>query len=420
MRTVNFIQNLKHSILELESNSENHILYIDTDYNLIRAIKGFTLERVNKLNLSNKNHEMQQFISDLLNRDNFAKRLKYCVIKLNEFDIPKNNQVDLIKNAIEFFLQNPNFNQYRSNEKTFNELFIAEISNCFKNWYYPEDMFFKEFAQERQLIYLNPNKKSWQISNIGSYFVKTSIFESIALLCALEIIFSSESRNNQFLTNKLLDTLLEAKQSIKLERFQRFPQSIRALGIIYDSNDCESNEIVITDFGQKVLQYVKNKIDKYKDLVLFLLESDISGFQFNNENETDVFIDLVNNSKILIVDQRESIKNALLLYKNEKYLDSLRILFPLLESILDLAIVKIGLNPPDFKGMQSKVEKLQKENFISAKISTGLEIASRNKILHGNLIDNDDETLKPLFNLIQSYFKKVLIEIEHKILTIND
>lgn len=145
-------------------------------------------------------------------------------------------------------------------------------------------------------------------------------------------------------------------------------------------------------------------MDEYKELVLFLFESEASGFKYHDINDLSDFLKFIEGSTLLISDQKKSLKQSIELFQKENYLDSLRIIYPILEGTLDVALKRISIEPATLKGMQGKIEKLEKEKLLSSKVSTGLEIfKSRNKIVHGNLIEEDTEIGKPLFDLVVTY-----------------
>lgn len=97
----------------------------------------------------------------------------------------------------------------------------------------------------------------------------------------------------------------------------------------------------------------------------------------------------------------------------DNYLDGLRLFYPIIEAVLNLALEKTGFRPKDFPGMKSKIEKLEKEKVLSSKLSTWLEVvASRNKVLHGNILEDDVKLVKPLFYLIAAFWSQLLEEVD--------
>jgi len=423
MRALEFTNNLREAILELGSNPENHILFSEFDLSLFQKVKSFSIkflkENEELINASRNNH----FLIDLLNRTNFKNRINYALIKLNEYEIGKEEYYFYITKGISHFLREKDnyldtiFN-YKGNKGNLSaeDLVIMDIGNCFSNWYFPRDEYYIKFLNDRQLIYKDSLKKSWYISNLGSYFIKLTTFDAISFLCGIEVVMNSDKSYSKFINLEAINELLQDNEGNEYKdwyvdkRSNVSSYTLRALGIIENSYP---NNGVVTNFGKKVLIKVKKELEEYNALILFLLESEASGINFSGL-ETEPELDKWHHSSyVLNNDQKKSIDNALLMYKQSNHLDSLRIIYPLLEGALDSALHEIKIEPSSLKGMQNKVEKLKKEKVISSKTSTGIEIfTSRNKILHGNIIEEDSETLKPLFVMVIGYLKKIVGEIE--------
>jgi hypothetical protein len=231
----------------------------------------------------------------------------------------------------------------------------------------------------------------------------------------LEITLTSEGVGHRFLSQNILDQLLddEKKKNTNFRRITR-PHSLKLFGLVYDnSRGDDRDEVKLTDLGLRILKYVKTNIDELKDIILLLMEAETTGFKFKDISSIPDFDTFVDKSSYLDANIKKQIKMGLQHYLSENYVEGLRVIFPILEGILNIGISSINLNPSDFKGMRGKVEKLEKEGKLSMKIATGLEVfESRNKVLHGNLIENDPETCKPLFDLVLTYLKKVTSDLE--------
>jgi hypothetical protein len=51
---------------------------------------------------------------------------------------------------------------------------------------------------------------------------------------------------------------------------------------------------------------------------------------------------------------------------------------------------------------------------LSTKLSTWLEVvSSRNKVLHGNIVVNDPELIKPLFYFIGAFWVRLIEELDY-------
>ena len=404
MRALIFIQNLKQTLIELDEVSQRHFMFQISNYEIEQKAKSHALKELSKIEDINE-YYISQFSQNLLNRENFKKRLRYCYIKLNEFEIPDKERLPYIIEAIDYAIHYDRKNgsiihsRKRGQKVSIKEMFTEELANCFQPWYYPEDIFRIEFAFERQLININPASRSWNISNIGNYFLKTSVFEAIAFLCSLEIILTSDNYNSKFISRDVLNYLLEPEKKSRFNhRISRIrPHTLKLFGLISDKSYPRNDEIKLTDFGNKILRYVKSNLDNFKEVILFLMEAETVGFKYNNLQNTTEFSNFIDSSNLLDSKIKTQIKNALKQYNEENYIEALRIIYPILEGVLNLGMIKINLKPTDYKGMMGKVEKLEKEGILSYKVSSGLEVfASRNKVLHGNMIDSDEETGRPL------------------------
>jgi hypothetical protein len=186
--------------------------------------------------------------------------------------------------------------------------------------------------------------------------------------------------------------------------------SLRWYGII----DTTAKEPLITDFGRRILAKTSANLDVLRDVIMLLTESEVGGFQFLGG--TDIIEQVkerTRTSRILVQDQKASIETAVNLFVTGHYLDSLRLFYSNIEAVLNLALMKIGLRPEDFAGMKPKLEKLEKEKVLSSKLSSWLEVVtSRNKVLHGNIVEDDAALVKPLFFFIGAFWNRLVEEID--------
>lgn len=405
MESLKFIQKLKQTLLEVEVSKTDNLFFVENDYDLVRQVKRFAIE---KLREGKGEHAwLQNFINDLLSRDIFNARIRYCVVKLREFSVDKGDYFHHISNAIELFLDGKGsyFGGWETTE--IDHLISLELSNCFQPWYRPEDIFLIDFAEQRQLIIADPEHRSWHISNLGHYFLRMPTFEGIAFLCALEVVMTLERYQSMYISLPILEELAEGR----VKKDQRYPYSLSLFGVL-PKPYAVGQSTEVSEFGKSLLIYVKTNLARFKELFFFLIESQATGIVYEEDSNISNLIEHVVSSHILIDDQRISIENAYSLYKSGDYLDSIRILYPVLEGTIDMAIKSLNLNPSDFRGMRSKLEKLERESLISTRMSTGLEIfASRNKVMHGNILENDAELVRPLFSLTLAYLRRLLAEL---------
>ena len=240
----------------------------------------------------------------------------------------------------------------------------------------------------------------------------TLSFDAIAFLCALEVVMTLELHESYFISMETLEHLLASKENdVSLNHKLIRPYSLRMFGIIRGFY-ARGREVEVSDFGHQVLSYIYQNLEELRDVILLLLESEATGFSYETDSDFDELIRTVEQSTILLNDQKKSIKKAVELYKSGSQLDGLRVVYPLIEGTLDSALQILEIPVSGLRGMQPKAEKLVKEGAISSPMSTTVEIfSSRNKVVHGNILEEDHEMIPPLFVLVMAYLHRLLIEL---------
>jgi len=408
-----FIQNLKQALLEVEASGEDHIFFVRPDFHLVQRLKAYSIDKLRGLDIDDP--RLRHFSSDLLSRDIFNLRIRYCIVKLREFRIREESYFDYIAKAIDLFISNPKTRQHRSSR--IKDLLTLEIAKCFEPWYRPDDLFVIDFAQDHQLILANPREKNWTVSNLGSYFSQLPLFEAIAFLCGLEIVLTLEHHKSAFISQQLLEALLKSEDRKGPPRQSyTWPYSLSLLGIVTGYHGTPRNREV-TDFGYRVLSYVQSHLKQFQDIIMLLLESEATGLEYQVEADLEGALRTIEGANILVDDQKKSVRNTIVDYESGKYLDSLRVIHPILEGTLDSALRAVGQQPTEMQGMDKKRKALEAKNLISTKLSIGLEICTtiRNKVVHGNILEEDAELVRPLFPLVLNHLKRLVIELDESL-----
>jgi hypothetical protein len=414
MKALLFIQKLRNLVHSIEETGGDPVLFVNLDHQLLNRLKQYAFENLQQHD-ENVLRQLQYFIDDLLSRDIFATRIRYCIVKLQEFAIAEKEYFEYISRAIDLQFQHPRSPRYgiTNSASDAKELLIAEIGNCFQLWYRPEDLFLVDFSQERQLIFSNPETRTWTVSNLGNYFAGLFPFEAIAFLCALEIVMTLELHERAFVSMEVLRQLLDSRENgTPLDHKLTQPYFLRMFGIIRGFYSGR-RDIEVSDFGYRVLSYVHQNLGQLQDVILLLLESEATGFDYKRDSDLDELLCTVEQSTMLPIDQKKSVKKAIDLYRSGSQLDSLRIIYPVIEGTLDLALDNFGVQGSSLSGMKSKAKKLAEEGAISSVMSTTVEIfSSRNKVVHGNILEEDHELIRPLFELVTAYLHRLLTELE--------
>jgi hypothetical protein len=413
MKALIFIQNLKQTLTEIEASDGNHVFYVELNHRLIQELKAYSVDKLRKSSMNKQ--RMQNFSNDLLSRDIFNSRIRYCIVKLREFLIEEESYFDYISKAIDLFINSTRIGYGGSSD--IESLLISEIARCFESWYRPEDLFLIDFAQSHQLVFANPREKNWAVSNLGGYFYQLPPFEAIAFLCGLEIVLTLERHKRVFISRQLLEELLKSREENgSLQKSHHtWPYSLGLLGIITGYYRRPEN-CKVSDFGYRVLLYVQSHLEQFQDIIMLLLESEATGLKYSLELDLKGILAVIEEASVLIDDQKKSVRNAIVDYENGKYLDSLRVINPILEGTLDTALAAIGIQQPTKRpwGMAKKREMLKENNLISTRLAVGLEICTtiRNKVLHGNILEEDVELVSPLFPIVLNHLKRLVTELD--------
>jgi hypothetical protein len=414
MKALIFIQNLKQTLLEIEASRANHIFFVAPDFDLIQRLKAYSIGKLENLDIGDR--RLRGFSTDLLSRDIFNLRTRYCIVKLKEFQIREDCYFDYIAKAIDLLVSNSNNYSYRPSK--IEELLTLEIAKCFEPWYRPDDLFLVDFAQDHQLILANPAAKNWTVSNLGKYFSQLPLFEAIAFLCGLEVVLTLEHHKRAFISKQLLEDILEPKsEKNSVRQGYTLPYSLSLLGIVTGYHGAPQNREV-TDFGYRILLYVQSHLKQFQNIVMLLLESEITGLKHQLDVNIEEVLSIIDGTSLLVDDDKKSVRNAIVDYESGKYLDSLRVINPILEGAINSALILVGLDPESMRGMKDKRDALKEKNLISLKLSMGLEICTtiRNKVAHGNILEADIELVRPLFPLVLNHLKRLITELDENLL----
>jgi hypothetical protein len=98
------------------------------------------------------------------------------------------------------------------------------------------------------------------------------------------------------------------------------------------------------------------------------------------------------------------------LHSSGKYLDALKIMFPIIEATVNALLLQIGETPGNFSGLTKKAEALGNQNVIPYHTVHANDIVyARNKVLHGSYAPPDDY-LYPISLLAFRHLRSLLTE----------
>jgi hypothetical protein len=416
METIQFVNHLKHILWSIGSVGGNPAVYVTPNHELLRKLRSYIFETASNHNiaLDDGTRQRSHFFEDVLSTDRFERRIRYCAIKLREFGISDEEHFDYISAALNITLEE-NTHGYKSPRRqvatTLQGLLVGKVAECFKGWYYPTEVQYYDVATEHQLAAFHYESQKWRLSSMDRYLLSLPSFEVIVFLCALEVILGRKGVGDRYLNSQSLSTLLLDTTESRLHMRDRVPRALYWFGIV----DHEpSHQPAITGLGRSILRKVSDNLDGLKDTILLLTESEVSGVRFAEDPDLISQIrERTRRSPNVIEDQKNSIESAVNLFVTGRYLDSLQIFYRNIEAVLNHALTIRGLHPDDFRGMNGKVQRLKRDRVLSSKVGTcGEIIASRNKVVHGNLVEEDAELVKPIFYLIGTFWVMLIDELD--------
>lgn len=270
-------------------------------------------------------------------------------------------------------------------------------------------------AQERWLINWDYQNSSWTATGLGKLFLELSPLQAVIFLLSIDVFFSTGIRDFRHLHRDILRSLLhpspQRDYDPPLLPFHR--DLLHRLGIIQEVNQFDSDDYKLTPVGKIALRRLLNEDNPLRDAVSSLIENEELGFTFKgSSNEMNETLSVVGQTHLLNKADRESVGISIQLYQASKYLESLRVLYPSIEAVVNQMLINAGQLPEQFRGIVSKTQWLEKGGYIPSDISNAIEIfTGRNRVLHGNFSPPEDYVF-PLSLLAFRYLRRLILEYQ--------
>lgn len=415
---------LREALWEISQTGGDPSLHVQKNYLNLNLLREYFFKLCRGKNVPHGRHgNNQSMLDDLLERDRFERKIAFCTVRLRDFGVPEELHEDFLKRSIErtvdTILTHPDFPEqeisdalpHEFEDVEFEEVLVSKLAECFRPWYYPTVALVYEILEEHMFSIWDFKAQRWQLTNLGRFGLQLHTFSLLAFLLSIEINFTKQFHSNRYPNEGALRGLLGDKEAEDVSHSRRYRAiALRWYGIV-DRSSRHRDEL--TDFGRQLIRHVLKNKDSMKDLILMLVESGDKGVEvavddsiikkaFGESTETSV----------LTADQKKTLDHILSTYQRGECLDSLRLFYPVIEGVIDSEIQRHKFQVSQKAGMGTKLAELVKHQVISKKLGSWGEIVnSRNKIVHGNLMDNDQELLKPLFLIVSNFWYQFLSEI---------
>ncbi|MBI5590793.1 MAG: hypothetical protein HY881_09950 [Deltaproteobacteria bacterium] len=417
MQALRYVQKLHETLSEVSEGGGNQSLFVVMDHDLVARSRVHAykcIEERAKNAVHTDSHDFRQmFVADLMSRNIFNSRIRYCVAKLQEFAIPSSQQYDFISDAIALYVGGDCVDRY-GQTMSVRDALVAEVAMCFAPWYRPDDIFMLDFAEEHCLCSRKLRERLWDITALGRYVLKLPSFETIITILAAEVVLSRRHQY-RFVSRQILEDLRSGRGSSR-----GIPYSLRMFDLVSDDRESVLDErghpishVALSPLGEKVVESVLQSEDRLQDLILVMLESEVENVDTSilGFDKTSTQADIVSAS-LLESDDKESVRRSASFAQKGAYVDALRMLFPLTERLVDATIRRLGYANPG-SGMAKKVGLLVAKGILSHDTASFAEIVTaRNKVAHGSIGRNDHVLLKPLYALTFNYLARLVQEVE--------
>lgn len=269
------------------------------------------------------------------------------------------------------------------------------------------------FAQERWLIAWDYQKSCWKTTSLGELLLELSPVQTATFVLSIDTLFSTGKRDFRYISTDILNEILHPQQEnydyphlIPLRR-----DLLSRLGILQEPDDYGPDHIELTPIGRIVLSRVLDKDNPLRDTASVLIATEEVGDTLKGSaTEIKDVILLISESELVDNANRESINTGIQLYLSGKYLDSLRVLYPSIEAIINNMLNRGGQQSEQFRGLVDKARWLEQNGCIPPDVSNAVEIfTSRNRVLHGNFSPPQDYVF-PLCLLVFRYLRRLLLE----------
>lgn len=250
-------------------------------------------------------------------------------------------------------------------------------------------------------------------------FMELSPIQAAIFFLSIDTLFATGKRDFHHISSDVLRHLHSPQPDAEdsEEPFELLPyphQNLLArLGVLFIDFGGEPQEpIHVTPIGQTVLRVVLSEDNPYRDAALAIIRTEeVGGTSNESASEIDEILRLVNQTDLVDRVNRESIQTSVEFYRTGKYLNSLRVVYPSIEAIINMMLIKAGEAAPEyFSGLVAKVQCLERRGIIPYDISQAMEVfTGRNKVVHGNFSPPEDYVF-PLCLLAFRYLRRLLTE----------
>jgi len=402
---LSFIDSLKQVIADVKMSGGAVIEGGTPSPEVLQKLKEFALRRIAETNAP------EWVVLEWFTEGFFDEYVRVCWIHLRKLGISDN---DFIYRVIAKVIESQLFGEtrhWKRTERDFEERLAFSLVDIWDQMGDEQTQIYT-FARQRWLIAWDYQKSCWKTTSLGEFLLELSPVEAAIFLLSIDTLFSTGKDDFRYISADVMKEIIHLQQETYdlpyLKSLHRY--LLTRLGILREPDDYKPDGIELTPVGRIVLSRVLDEDNPLRDAASVLIATEQVGDTFKSSaTEIKDVVALINESELVDDANRKSIKIGVNLYISGKYLESLRVLYPSIEAIINNILNKAGERPERFSGLVEKTRWLEQNGYVPPDVSSAVEIfTSRNRVLHGNFSPPDENYAFPLCLLVFRYLRKLL------------
>jgi len=417
---LSFTEQLKELILDVEANGGSPIQKLSPPPDLVLKLKGYVIKRLREES-EPLPRTVGLFLPEEFNEGFFEEGIRVSLVHLGEMGITDSEDVlEILRKVIDKRLDgilrrgSSRRRSFRHDDTISIDDAIVQSVDYVWDEYGSEPTVLYNFAKQRFLILWDYHRNRWQTTGLGRFLLELKPLQAVTFLLTIDLTFSTGEHDRRHMSADALRSLLEHEDRHKhINSLHR--ETLKRLGIIRTLSR-RHWEYELTPLGAVGVESVLADDNPMSEIVAALVQNEEQGIQFEGSEKELGKLKAQLASEAIGSASRESIENAIVLYRKGSYIDASRIFFPSIESVANQMLSMAGEDASDhrqFPGLVRKVARLEELKLIPTDLSKGIEIAtSRNKVLHGEYEPLEQEYAYPLCVAAIIYLRRLLSEFE--------
>jgi hypothetical protein len=408
---LNFIEAVKQVVADVQATGGAVVERSCPTPELIRQLKEYAIRRI----AETKPH--QWVILDWFTEGFFDEYVRVCVVHLRKLtleDAQFHYRV-LIKVIDRVLSESVHDRDWTQPKENFEEQLVFSVAEIWDQLGDEQTLAYT-FAKDRWLISWDYQESHWRATSLGLFFLELSPIQAATFLLSVDAMFSAGERDYRHISTEVLRQFLELpnrSSGFDFHLMSPHRDALLRLGILQVEDHDGRPRLTekLTAVGRIVISRVLEQDNPLRDAAARLIETEeLGGTYRDSKSEFRALLTLVRQTELADDANRQAVTESAQLYNDQKYLASLRVLYPSIEAIINIMITRAGEEPDGFSGLAAKARWLEQRGHIPPDVSNAVEVfTGRNRVLHGNFSPPDDY-VHPLCLLAFRYLRRLLTE----------